>query len=45
MYITNLNYLEDKSSYFMELPNGGTEKSNKILVGLDIIAVISNTNK
>ncbi len=36
-YVTNLGYLEDRSSYFIE-------KSKKILVGLDTAAVIPKTN-
>ena len=40
IYIINLGYLEDRSLYFTELPNDGTEELNRILVWLDIVAVI-----
>lgn len=45
IYVINLGYLEDRCSRFMELSDGSTKESNKMLVGLDTVAVISNTNK
>lgn len=44
IHVTNLGYLEDGSPYFLELLKGSMEKSNKMFVGLDTIAVISETN-
>ncbi len=44
MHISNLSYLEDGPSRFTELPDGGTEESNRILVGLDTAAVIPETD-
>lgn len=44
IYVTNLNYLEDGSFCFMELLDGGTEESNRILVELDTAAVILETD-
>ncbi len=44
MHITNLGYLEDGPPRFTELPDGGTEESNRMLVGLDIAAVIPKTD-
>lgn len=43
-YITKLGNLEERFSRFIELPNGNTEKSNKMLVKLDIVVVISETD-
>lgn len=34
MHVTNLGYLEDGPPRFTELPDGGTEESNRTLVGL-----------
>lgn len=47
MYVNDLDYLENELSCFTELPNGGTEEANRILVGLDtagIIPEIDNQN-
>lgn len=44
MYVTNLGYLEERSPCFTELPDRNTEESNRILIGLDIVAVIPETN-
>ena len=44
MYVTNLGYLEDKFLYFTKLSNGNIEELDKILVGLDIAAIISETD-
>ena len=43
MHITNLGYLENRSSHFIELSNGNTEELNRILIRLDITAIISET--
>ncbi len=43
MHVTNLGYLEDRPPYFTELPEGGTEESNRMLIGLDTAAVIPKT--
>ena len=44
MHVTNLDYLEDGPLCFMELLDGNTEKSNKMLVGLNTAAVIPKSN-
>ncbi len=44
MYVTNLGYLKNGPLCFIKLPNGGMEESNRILVGLDIAAIIPKTN-
>ncbi len=44
MHVTKLGYLEDGPPCFTELPDGGTEESNRMLVGLDTAAVIPETN-
>ena len=44
IYITNLGYLQDKSLYFTELSNGSIEELKKILIKLDITAIISEIN-
>lgn len=41
MYVTNLRYLEERSSGFTELSDGRTEESNGMLMELDKTAVIS----
>ncbi len=43
MHVTKLGYQEDKPPRFIEFPDGGTEESNRILVGLDTAAVIPET--
>ncbi len=44
MHITHLSYLEDRPPRFTELPDSGTEESNRMLVGLDTAGVISETD-
>ena len=44
MYIINLSYLEDKLFYFTKLPNGDIEKLDRILIRLDISAIIPKTD-
>lgn len=44
MHITNLGYQEEKPPHFTKLPNDNTEKSNKILVILNISTVFLETN-
>ena len=44
MHVTNLDYLGDGPLYFTKLPDGGMDKSNRILIGLDIAAVILETD-
>lgn len=44
IYVINLNYLENKFPRFMELSNSGTEKSNKMLVGLDTATMIPDND-
>lgn len=44
MHITNLGCLENGSSCFTELLDGVMEKLNRMLVGLNIAVVISETN-
>ncbi len=44
MHITNLGYLEDGPPCFTELPDGGTEELNRMLVGLDTAAIIPETD-
>ncbi len=44
MHVTNLSYLEDGPPCFTQLPDGGMEESNRILVGVDTAAVIPETN-
>ena len=44
MHVTNLGYLKDGSLCFTEFSDGGMDKSNKILVRLDIAAVILEIN-
>lgn len=35
MYVFSLGYLENGSSWFVELPDGGTKESNILLMGLN----------
>lgn len=44
MHITNLGYLKDRLLHFTEFLDDGTEKLNRILVGLNIAAVILETD-
>lgn len=44
IHVINLGYLKKGSLRFTKLSNSGTEESNKMLVGLDIAAVISETD-
>ena len=44
IYITNLSYLKDKLFCFIKLSNIGIEKSNRILIGVNIAIIISKTN-
>lgn len=44
IYITNLDYLENRPLCFTELLDNSMEELNKILVGLNIAAIISKTN-
>lgn len=44
IYVTNIGYLEDGSSCFTEISDGGIEESNKILKKLNIVAVIPKTH-
>ena len=44
MHIINLGYLEERLFYFIELSDGDTEESNRILIGLEITTVIPKTN-
>lgn len=44
IYVTNLGLIEDRSFCFIELLNGSTEKSNIMLVRLNITAVILEIN-
>ena len=39
MHITNLGYLENKSLYLTKLPDCNIEESNRMLVGLDTVAI------
>ena len=43
IHVTNLNYLEDEPSCFKKLPDGDTEELNRMLVWLNIAAVIQKT--
>lgn len=45
IHVTNLGYPKDDSLHFIELFNSGTKKSNKILVGLGIAAIIPETDE
>lgn len=45
IHVINLIYLENGPLCLTKLPDGGTEESNKMLVGLDIAVIIPNTNK
>ena len=40
MYVINLGYLKNKSLYFIKFFDSNIKKSNKILVELNIIAII-----
>ena len=44
MHVINLGYLENGLFCFIELSNGNTNKSNKMLIGLNIATIISKTN-
>lgn len=44
MHITNLDHLKDKTPRSTELPDSGMEKSNRILIGLDTVAIIPETD-
>ena len=44
IHVTNLGYLQNKPPHFMELFDSNTKESNKILVRLDIAAIIPETN-
>ncbi len=44
MYIINLSYLKDGLLYFTEFSEGNINELNKMLVGLDIATVISETD-
>ncbi len=44
IHVINLGYLEDGPPCFTELPDSGTEESNRMLVGLDTAAVIPETD-
>lgn len=44
IHITNPGYLEDRPPYCMKLPEDDTEESNRVLVGLDIAAIIPKTD-
>lgn len=44
IYITNLSYLKDGPSHFMEFPDSSMEESNWMLVVLDIAAIIPETD-
>lgn len=45
MHVTSLGYLENGSPHFTELPDDSTEESNRMLVGLDIAAIILDTDE
>ena len=44
IYVIKLSYIEDRFSYFTKLSDSGMEELNRILVGLDIAAVILETD-
>ncbi len=44
IHVTNLGYLEDRPPHFTELLDGSTKESNKMLVRLDIAAIIPETD-
>lgn len=44
MHFTNLDYLNDGSLHFTELPDGGMKESNKMLIGLNIVTIIPETD-
>ncbi len=44
MHVTNIGYLKDGPPRFTELPDGGIEESNKMLVGLNTAAIIPETD-
>lgn len=44
IYVINLSYLEDRSLYITELPNDNIEESQRMLVGLDVAAIIPKTD-
>ena len=44
MHIINLNYLKDRLFCFTKLLDNGIKELNRILVGLNTIAVILKTN-
>lgn len=41
--VTNLGYLENRTLGFIKLPDGGTQESNRMLVGLDTAVGITET--
>lgn len=44
MHITNLGYLKDRPLCFLEFLDSSMEESNRMLVRLDIVAIIPETN-
>lgn len=44
MHVSNLDYLKNKSLSFTKVPDSGIKKSNKMMVGLDITAIILKTD-
>lgn len=44
IYINNLNYLDDRLSYFMELLDNGMEELSRMLIRLNTAAVIAKTD-
>lgn len=44
IHVINLDYLEDGSPHLIELPDGSMDKSNKMLVELDIAGIFPETN-
>lgn len=44
IHVIDLSFLKNGLLYFTELPNNGTKKSNRMLVGLDTAAVIQKTD-
>lgn len=44
IYVINLGYLKDRPSCFMKFLNSSIEKSDRILVKLNIAAVIPETD-
>lgn len=42
MHIINLGYLENKFSHLTKSPDSSAEESNRMLVELDIVAIISD---